>query len=117
MTTTEILTTFAALFVKKSFRTRFLHEALKRPQRLHSRICHRITEVFPDDYKDCRVHFMPDAKCLLLDWSPAIHETTWAEAAKQIGMGGGLLIIEASGRKFYAETEGEPKSDVWGGAS
>jgi len=114
MDTTEILTNFAALFVNKSFRSRFVHEALNKPQRLQSRICHRITDVFPDKYRDCRVQWKPEAGCLLLGFPSAIYETTWGEAAKIMNVGGGILVIDASGRKFYAETEGEP-SEIWGG--
>ena len=51
MNTQSRLEEFASRFVLASFRQRFVHEALKKPQKLHQRICYRIDEVFPDRYK------------------------------------------------------------------
>ena len=102
----ETLNEFVELFVEKDFRDRFLHEAKKRPRDLHTRICHRIEKIFGSKYIGGSVSYQPEDKCLVLSGSK-IEETTWALAEQQMGMGGGLLVIDATGRKFYAETEAE----------
>ena len=120
----ETLATFAANFVVPEFRERFIHEALKKPQRLHQRICHRIETVFPVKYQGATALFSPDEACLLIGWGQTVIEktswsevekTSWSEVEKMKGAGG-ILVLDISGRKFYAETEGEPRIQVWGGA-
>jgi len=110
----ESLEVFAANFVHPEFRDRFIHEALKKPRKLHERICHRISEVFPPQYEDKTVSFTPDGPCLFIGWGPVLEQLAWSEAAKKVGLGG-VLIIDMSGRKFYAETEGEPRIHSWAG--
>lgn len=114
MKTRETLEIFAKNFVLPEFRERFVHEALKKPVKLHSRICHRMEEIFPSQYQDQTVPFTPDGPCLYLGWGPELEELTWSEAAKKVGLGG-ILIIDISGHKFYAETEGEPRIHTWAG--
>jgi hypothetical protein len=48
----ELLETFAAKHVQRSFKDRFLHEAINKPVKLQSRICHTINDVFPESYRD-----------------------------------------------------------------
>jgi hypothetical protein len=115
MTPAETIQAFAITFVNREFCDRFIHEAMKKPTKLHARVCHRIEELFPPQYRNRSVQFDPMAPCLLLGWGHGLQETTWAEAHKQTGRGGGILIIDMSGKKFYAETEGMPKSEVWAG--
>lgn len=114
MTPTEILELFARHFVVKAFRSRFVHEAIKKPSTLHSRICHRIDDVFPSEFRGRTVRFKSADPCLVLGWSSCIQDKTWGEASKEMNIGGGLLIIDCTGLKFHAETEAEP-SEVWGG--
>jgi hypothetical protein len=115
MTHVETLQTFAAAFVKPEFQQRFVHEALKKPTKLHERVCHKIDDLFPVKYRNGTVAFKADAPCLVIGWHRGLKEATWGEAHKQMQLGGGLLVIDLSGTKFYAETEGSPKSEVWAG--
>jgi len=102
----EILKKFAERFVEKHFRDRFLHEAQKKPQDLHSRICHGIEKVFNSKFTGGSITYHLADKCWILAGNE-MKETTWALAEKQMGLGNGLLIIDATGRKFHAETEAE----------
>ena len=106
MDTHEILKEFAERFVEKHFRERFLHEAKKKPGNLHTRICHGIDKVFSARYIGGSIAYHHEDQCLILSGNK-IEETTWALAEKQMGTGNGVLIIDATGRKFYAETEAE----------
>jgi hypothetical protein len=114
MTPTETLEAFASCFVIEGFRSRFLHEAIKKPDKLHGRICHHIDDVFPEKYRGHLVRFKDDDPCLVLGWGRGIRESTWGEAAHFMSRGGGLLVIDSTGRKFYAETEALP-TEIWGG--
>lgn len=113
----ETLEAFAANFVIPEMRERFVHEAIKKPKKLHARICHGIEEVFPSKYKENVVPFAPDGPCLFIGWRQALEELTWSDASKEAGLGGGILIIDISGRKFYAESEGAPHVHSWAGVS
>ena len=113
----ETLELFASHFVSESFRERFASEALKKPDKLHERVCHQMTKLFPEKYKNGSIQFEHDAPCLMLGGSRAVfRETTWRAAAAEMNMYGGILVIDSSGKKFYAETEGTPKREVWAGA-
>ncbi|WP_140637502.1 hypothetical protein [Methylibium rhizosphaerae] len=114
MSHVETLQLFAAAFVSKPFRERFVHEALKKPGKLHERVCHRIEEIFAPQYKNGTVQFNPEEPCLLLGVRQSPQETTWNQVQGQVGLGAGLLVIALSATKFYAETEG-PGAEVWAG--
>ncbi|MDH5427396.1 MAG: hypothetical protein OEY57_04400 [Nitrospirota bacterium] len=118
MDTHEILKEFAKRFVEKHFRDRFLHEAKKKPQDLHTRICHEIEKVFSSKFAGGSITYQLEDKCLILSGNK-IEETTWALAEKQMGLGNGLLIIDATEGKFYAETESGPRnpSKIYSGQS
>ncbi len=115
MTLTETLNAFASDFVKESLRERFVHEALTKPTKLHARICSRITEVFPEEFRNGSIQFEADESCLILGRKPYLEEARWCEASRQLCLGDGVLVIDRSGEKFYAETEGAPISEVWAG--
>lgn len=117
MSEIEIITKFAKDFVKKNFRDRFVHEAMKRPKDLHRRICHDISKVFDDSFKGQSISFRNDEKCLFLGWSNPIVQITWKEAEKNMSSGGGgYLVIKAGGTGFYAETEAYP-AIIYSGSS
>ncbi|WP_088178480.1 hypothetical protein [Methyloversatilis thermotolerans] len=111
----ETFALFAEAFVNKEFQERFVHEALKKPRKLHERICHRMEEIFPATYKGKNVAFDPNKKCIVFGWSKDVEETTWSQVSNQLGMGGGVLVINQAATKFYAETEGSPVSVIWAG--
>ncbi len=112
----EVLSTFAETFVTPELRDRFVHEAIKKAEKLHYRICHRMDGLFPEQYRNASVQYEESDHCLLLSSkTAALVETTWGEAAKELGMGGGVLIIDGSGKKFLAEGEGCPKVEFWAG--
>lgn len=111
----DVLTTFAEAFVTAESRGRFVHEAMKKPEKLHYRICHQMDELFPERCRNQSLQYQDNDLCLLLGWNANFKETTWGEAAQELGMGGGVLIIDGSGKKFLAESEGSPKVEVWAG--
>ena len=76
----------------------------KNPQDLHARIYHEIEKAFNSKYARYSITYQPNDKCLILSGN-TIEDTTWALSEKKIGLGDALLIIDATGRKFYAETE------------
>jgi hypothetical protein len=109
MEKSEAFAIFASRFVRREFRERFQHEALKRPRDLHRRICHEIEKVIDSSYKDKAPSFQAQDQCFFLGWSPVITAIAWAEAKARIDRnGGGYLVIKSDGSAFYAETEGYP---------
>jgi hypothetical protein len=117
MTEIEIIQKFAKAFVKKRFRDRFVHEAIKKPNDLHRRICHDISKVFDDSFKGQSISFKNDEKCLFLGWSKPVIQTTWKDAKETMSSGGGgYLVIKADGTGFYAETEAYPAT-IYAGSS
>jgi len=117
MITTEALEIFADKFVKKGFRDRFVHEAIKKPARLMTRVCHHISEVFEDRFRNGPCTLKPDDQCFLFELTGRHHEASWSTAAQQIdtGGGGGYLVIEVTGHKFYAQSEGFPPPETYAG--
>jgi len=112
----EILTVFANGFVNKAFRDRFVHEALKKPNDLHRRICHEIEKVFDNKYKNGIHTFRGEEPCLFLGWFNKIKIISWEEVeATMANGGGGYLVINTKGTKFYAETEAYP-SKIYAGS-
>jgi len=114
----EILKEFTGRFVAKHFQDRFLDEAKKKPGNLHTRICHGIDKVFSARYIGDSITYHHEDLCLMLSGNK-IEETTWALAEKQMSTGNGVLIIDGTGRKFFAETEAEKNnpSKIYSGHS
>ncbi len=108
-----VLTVFANRFVVADFRDRFLHEAMKKPRKLNSRICHAIWEVIPQQYKNTMPKFAPNTECLFLD-NVGFVVMTWAEAMALAKTGGGNLIVDHTGLGFFANTEGQPPPEFYG---
>ena len=103
----DLLVTFAANHVKRSFRERFLHEAINKNGKLQSRICHTIEDVFADSYRDGSCPFGPDEACIPITGTgvESFEDYRWEEVQSAATPGFGLLVISADGSKFYAETE------------
>ena len=112
MTEHEVLCVFAARFVIESFRDRFVHEALKKPRKLHERICHQIQDVFNESFKGGVCQFEPNESCWVFSSVKSMKETTWQSASKLVGLGDGVLVIGSAGNKFYAETEAGPGGSI-----
>jgi hypothetical protein len=112
----EALKVCAENFVVKDFRERFVHETLKKPARLNTRVSHDIEKVFNARFRNGTAKYAPADECIIFKGSRA-EKSTWAEASKQFGSGGGFLVIGMSGPVFYAESEGEPASVVYAGSS
>lgn len=112
----EVLAAFANRFVEPQLRERFVHEALKKPQALHRRICHDISELFAEKYRGCSTSFADSDTCWFLGWSTPLESMNWHTAREKISAGGGAyLAIKADGSAFYAETEGFPPVRYAGG--
>lgn len=105
----QVFADFAGRFVRREFRERFVHEALKNPAALHRRVCHEISTVFEDLYSDRAPSFQDSDICLFLGWSSPNLALTWQAAKETMAtVGGGYLVVIADGTAFYAETEGYP---------
>lgn len=116
MSSREVLAAFADRFVEPRLRDRFVHEALKKPQALHRRICHDIAELFGDQYRGRSAPFADSEAFLFLGWSTPLESMDWRTAKKRMSAGGGgYLAIKADGSAFYAETEGYPPVCYAGG--
>lgn len=109
MDESEALALFASRFVRCEFRERFLHEARRRPQDLHRRICHDIESVIDASFKGQAASIEPQDPCLFLGWFGPVTRISWHEARSRMASGGGgYLVIKADGSAFHAETEGYP---------
>ena len=116
MSTEELLRVCAENFVLKEFRPRFVHEAMRKPGRLNTRVSHQIETVFDARFRNGRCEYSPMDECIVFAGTRA-ERSTWALASQQFGCGGGILVVGASGRVFYAEAEGEPVPVVYAGNS
>ncbi|GAB3317237.1 hypothetical protein [Luteimonas notoginsengisoli] len=105
MDSKSALEAFAQRYVVADFRDRFLHEALKRPEKLHSRICHSIGDLFPASLAGAAAPFSSEDPCLVLEGAGGFRATTWAALPRHVGLGEGLLVVGSDGSRFYAETE------------
>ena len=103
----DLLWTFAANHVQRSFRERFVHEALNKNNKLQSRICHTIEDVFAETYRDGSCPFDPDKACIPITGTgvDSLVEYRWGDVQSAATPGFGLLVISTDGSKFYAETE------------
>ena len=105
MSNTELFEVFSTRFVRPEFRDRFVHEAVKKPEKLHARICHSIGDLFEDSLANGQCVFNDAEPCMLLSGLKGFRAATGAEARRLMGLGDGLLVIGSGGGKFYAETE------------
>ncbi len=114
----EALEIAARAFVQRSFQERFVHEALKKPDRLMRRICHEIDSVFVSDFLNGTVDFERPSKCFVFELTGRFSSLSWKEAKKVVSMGGGgVLIIDESGTSFFAQTEGFPPHKQYAGVA
>ena len=99
---------FARRFVITPFRDRFVHEALKKPGKLHARICHRIEEVFPAKFRGGALRFTKDDLVFpIVGTDYDCEECKWEDVAGIEGSGYGMLVASADLKTFYSETESE----------
>jgi hypothetical protein len=105
----DLLQIFAAKYVQPSFRDRFVHEALKKPNKLQSRMCHSIDDIFSEDYKGLSCPFSANDSCIPITGTgiDSFKEYKWSEIENSATRGFGLLVISPDAEKFYAETEFE----------
>lgn len=105
----KTLETFAENFVVSSFRERFVHEAIRKPGKLQSRICHTIHEVFAETYLSKVCPFRPEDSCIPITGTgvESLKEDLWSNVERSATCGFGLLVIAPDGTKFSAETEAE----------
>lgn len=103
------LITAAELFVQPAFRERFVHEGVKKPAKLMRRIAHDIESVFENQFVGVNIAFHEADFCWIYSLTGRLKATTWGEARTLVDIGGGgVLIIDVSGRKFFAQSEGFP---------
>jgi hypothetical protein len=107
----DFLEQFAKAFVEPDFRERFVHEAIKKPERLATRICHSIEEIFPPSYAGNRSPFNADDLCVPISGTNSdFQQFRWSDLAFYIDRGAGILIASAQADSFYAETETQYRS-------
>jgi hypothetical protein len=107
MTSKTRLEEFAGRFVLAPFRERFVHETLKKPKKLHERVCHRIEEIFPTRYKNGRLPFSSGDRVFPIIGTSHDCEgdVDWDAVSDREGTGYGFLVASADLLHFYAETE------------
>lgn len=100
---------FSKNFVKSHYQGRCVHDALKKPNKMMQKICHRISEVFDDKYRDNLMTYDEHAECYFWCLTGHVDKTTWSAAMNVVNItgGGGYLIIEVGGNKFFAQSEGK----------
>lgn len=96
---------FANKYVCSGFRSRFVHEATKKPDKLLSRICHDIESVIESKYRGANFEPSGDPECLALFDHAGFRHMPWSEASQHTELGDGCLIITAQDSGFYAESE------------
>jgi len=114
--TKELVTTAAELFVQPAYRARFVHEALNKPGRVMARVCHDIENVFQSRFQSGQCKYVEADACLLFTLTGERKVATWGEAMRVVQRGGGgILIIDGSGKCFLAQAEGFPPPRHFGG--
>ncbi|PID66403.1 MAG: hypothetical protein CR975_03145 [Gammaproteobacteria bacterium] len=108
---------FAKHFIKAPYQYRCVHDGLKKPDKLMNKACHHISELFHSALKNSKPSFTPHETCYFFDITGNVQKTTWEDAIDIIthSGGGGNLIINQKGNKFYAESEGEPPPEKYAG--
>jgi hypothetical protein len=104
------LEAFAAAHVHREFRARFVHEALKKPAKLHYRICHVMDDVFPSRYANGKVPFAENDLCVAITGKgavPTLEPLPWRTLKIHEQEGFGLLVGSLDGSRFYAESESD----------
>jgi hypothetical protein len=102
------LAEFGARFVGESFRERFVHEAMNKPHRLATRICHSIEEVLSGSYLSDGTPFAPQDVCVPISGTDLnLQECCWMDLSAYVDRGAGVLIASKACDRFYAETESE----------
>jgi hypothetical protein len=103
-------------FVLHERRDRFIHEAKKKPAKLMARVCHDIESLFDERFQNEICAYRQSDRCMLFKLTGRMEVTTWREAMETAQRGGGgILIIDESGKRFYAESEGFPAPKQYAG--
>lgn len=117
MNTKALINIAAELFVQPTYRERFIHEASKKPGKLMARVCHDIESVFDSRFDGEQFKYVESDACLLFTMTGRQSKTTWGEAMQLVQRGGGgILVIDGSGRKFFAQSEGFPPPRQFAGS-
>lgn len=99
----SILETFAQRYIRREFRSRFLHEAEKKPYRLESRVCHRAEQLFDEQLKAKPKSLPQSGECLIL-YSSGFSIEAWSACDANLLADGGL-VISHGGSWFWARSE------------
>ncbi|WP_157380589.1 hypothetical protein [Burkholderia ubonensis] len=102
----SILEEFAQQYVRSEFRSRFLHEAKKKPGQLYDRVCHRIDQIFEDRLKFEPKSLPKSGQYLSLHNSGFVVEV-WSVSNAYAMLATGGLIISHGGNWFWARSESE----------
>jgi len=99
-----ILETFAQLYIRGEFRSRFLHEARQKPGQLDARVCHGIEQLFEDRFK-MKPRELPKSGVYLILYNTGFKVEAWPadDAALKLAYGG--LIISHGGKWFWSRSE------------
>lgn len=107
----SILETFAQRYIRREFRSRFLHEAKKNPGRLNSRVCHRTEQLFEERLKAKLKSLPQSGECLVL-YNSGFAIEAWSACDANFVLADGGLIISHGGSWFWARSE--PQKGVLG---
>ncbi len=82
----RFLELFAARFVIAGIRDRFVHEALKKPMRLQERICHSISDLFPQRFRGGHPPFSGTDACVqVFRNTPPLAVVPWSKLEPEAG--------------------------------
>ena len=83
-----------------------------------ARVCHDIDNVFEKRFENAQCKYQESDACVLFTLTGDKKNTTWGEAMQVVKQGGGgVLILDASGKKFFAQSEGFPPPKQFGGSA
>ncbi|WP_323114897.1 hypothetical protein [Pseudomonas guariconensis] len=100
----HLLQAFAQRYIRKTFTSRFMHEAAKRPQHLHTRVCHTPEQLFEDRFKGPPASLPGTGEFVALE-NAGFWIGTWERCEVNLLVAQGGLVIAQGGAWFWARSE------------
>lgn len=100
----RLLQAFAQRYIRKAFISRFMHEAAKRPQQLHARVCHTPEQLFEDRFKGSPAGLPGTGEFVTLE-NTGFWIGTWERCEVSLLVAHGGLVIAQGGAWFWARSE------------
>lgn len=100
----RLLQTFAQRYIRKTFISRFMHEAKKKPEQLHARVCHSPEQLFHGGLKGSPQCLPATGEFLTLE-NTGFKVGTWEHCEADLLICFGGLVIAQGGAWFWARSE------------